>query len=308
MEIGYKVLWIDDQPQNVQGMENEMKTFFEKEGFRWECTKLASVEAVRDWLSRYRSNEVLDLVLLDWQLGDASGDTGESLAPDIRAKLAHCDLVFYSSVNNQSLHELIAKKRVDGVFCCPRRELAGFVQERLQFQLTRLGIAGLRGQIISAGAQIEMLISTLLSRLATVRDFESAIQSKVEEKLKKRETDAQTLLIRWKNREITEFQTTWFDSVAQTDTLVSLLKRPPVHLDHAAVQHLRDLCIWYSSHGVHLRNDLAHSLVQQEGEVVRSPKREYNASSLRDARSKLNALMQALREFDSIQTGTEDDQ
>ena len=138
-----------------------------------------------------------DLFLLDYNLEDENKKTGADLISSIRSKDIYTVVIFYSS--DDSLHQEIASKKLDGVYVCNRRD-DEHLKEKIKV-VSNLSVKrlldpnSLRGLFLTSVAEIESKMDQLLPLIhdqlvkacagkVQVRDY---VKSTLKELLKREE-------------------------------------------------------------------------------------------------------------------------
>lgn len=261
MRLDYEAVWVDDQPTNIASMQNDVQSWLEDRGFVPRIRNLTSAAEFRTW-AEANPEASPNLVVLDYSLGTDHDESGDVLADSARRMFQHSDVVFYSSRTHSELVSLIAKRGVDGVYCATRSKVVEVLKNRINGQLRRIGVAGVKGMIVDASAEIESTMVRVINIALSRPDLREPIGSHVRQVLKEKRESAEKTERSWDNRtsESVEGVTgSWYDSSAQVRTLLRIVNKRVSQLESA--EELKDLLNWYTTKGSKLRNDFAHKEV-----------------------------------------------
>ena len=123
MRLEFKILWFENQPQDVRTQVEEIEEHLRAVGF------IPHIEMVPDGSnveSFGRSQELyddFDLVVVDYDLGHP-GQNGDWVAKQVRRHFGFTDIIFYSGKRPGDLRKLVQEGGVDGVYCFNRPDLA----------------------------------------------------------------------------------------------------------------------------------------------------------------------------------------
>lgn len=161
MRLDFNVLWVEDQQDRVQAQKEKMEFVIRKEGFRLQVQFASSVEEAIKYLA---DDDVygdhIDLILMDYDLG--AGQKGDEGLIEVRNRFLYKDIVFYSSRAND-LPDLVAAKKVQGVFCSTRDDLPDTVEGVFESLVKKvLDIDHARGIVMGATSDIDQYINESL--------------------------------------------------------------------------------------------------------------------------------------------------
>jgi CheY-like chemotaxis protein len=155
MQLDYRILWFDDQPDNINPSVERVRGMIARLGFEPRIDLRIITAEVQDPLANLPDQSEVDLVLMDWKLG--GGHDGADLARKLRRTFQHTDIVFYSSEATKTLRELIFKQDIDGVFCANRDHLSDRANGIIQGQLRRvLDLNHMRGIVMAATSDLDL--------------------------------------------------------------------------------------------------------------------------------------------------------
>ena len=103
MKINYKIIWVDDEPDDMEAKKDLLYEIVKKHHMRptgMETPYKSFNEFKKQMIDRYTPNKFVDcdLLLIDYNLSD-SGDktqTGEEIIKQLRDKGVYTDVLFYS--------------------------------------------------------------------------------------------------------------------------------------------------------------------------------------------------------------------
>ena len=191
MNLGYTIAWFEDQPDNVQAIEQGIRQRLERKGLSLHVEWIKSFNDVQGILNRLRSmRDEIDLVLLDWDLGHDDDNVpvdGADLAKRVRNALRYTDIVFYSAATAKDLRTQVANRDVDGVYCAHRNDLvAEAVGVALRMAKKSLSLESIRGAYVSYATELDHLLTESLrlvySRLTS--EEKAAFLGKIVKRLK----------------------------------------------------------------------------------------------------------------------------
>lgn len=125
MKLAFQLLIVDDQPDVAESAIGFLEDHLQDKGFdlRRTLPPDLSAEALQDFVRSQGQGRPYDLVMVDFDLQQLH-DTGAVVAARLRGALQYTDMIFYSSIPEADLHQLLADQKVQGVFVANRPELA----------------------------------------------------------------------------------------------------------------------------------------------------------------------------------------
>lgn len=162
MRLDFNALWVDDQLERVKAQFNPIATHLENQGFEFKPTYCQTMEEVRARISDDVFNDEVDLVLVDWDLGNDVW--GQNVIDEIRGQIPYKDVIFYSAhTAPDDLRGLANTARVDGVFCTARDELVDEVIDVFDSLVKKvLDLDHTRGIVMGATSDIDHMVSECL--------------------------------------------------------------------------------------------------------------------------------------------------
>ncbi len=161
MRLDFNLLWVEDQPDNVEPSRQSVELKLRKHGFRLQTQFAKSVDEAKTFLRSDVYGDHIDLILMDYDLG--AGSKGDDGLIQIRNVFPYKDILFYSA-RTADLKALVAAKRVQGVFCCGRLDLPETVDGIFEALVKKvLDIDHARGIIMGSSSVIDGLVVDCLS-------------------------------------------------------------------------------------------------------------------------------------------------
>lgn len=163
MKIEYKVLWIEDHPNEVQAAQESLAGFLSNLGFDLkvdarDTISQADIHALGDQLKIYNP---YDLVVFDYDLGTGKA-TGAEIAEGLRQNI-YTDMIFYSSKPVQAMREDLFDRHVDGVYAITRTELHEDATRIIEDQIKRIcDLNSMRGVVLDEMSRIDKKLRNLL--------------------------------------------------------------------------------------------------------------------------------------------------
>jgi hypothetical protein len=188
MRLDFNVLWVEDQPREVEAQAKRIAREMADEGFFFNPIYCQSLDDVKELIAEDNFTDEVDLILVDWDLG--SGTHGEDVIAEIRTeeRFRYKDIVFYSA-RAAELSELTARNRLEGVFCAASREdLVDEVIGLFESLIKKvLDITHARGIVMGATSDIDYLVLQCLETMHGKLD--KAGQDKMLQEILERITD-----------------------------------------------------------------------------------------------------------------------
>jgi DNA-binding response OmpR family regulator len=167
MQLEYRILWFEDQVEQVQPAAARIRDALARLGFEPKITFREVVAATPNPAANLPSQSEVDLILVDWKLG--GGQTGDDLARRVRATHRDTEIVFYSSESQKKLRDLIHAQNIDGVRCVNRPNISDRVIGIIHSQLRRiLDLNHMRGIVMAATSDLDYTILECLKAVQKV--------------------------------------------------------------------------------------------------------------------------------------------
>ncbi len=177
MRLDFNVLWVDDQPNRVTSQITAITNKMRLEGFHFNATLAKSMDGVRARISGNVFTDEVDLVLVDWDLGD--GVKGQDAIAEIRDSIQYKDVVFYSAQTSpDELRSFVFKKGLEGVYCANREQLVDEVMGVFESLVKKvLDLDHMRGIVMGATSDIDYIVN--LSLIAVHKRLDEAGKAKM---------------------------------------------------------------------------------------------------------------------------------
>lgn len=157
MRLDFNILWVEDQPNQVNSQRESIERKMRSEGFKLQTEFVSSVEEAGSHLGDSVFRDHVDLVLMDYELaGAANGGEGLEI---VRESCPFKDIVFYSAKVPTELKKIVADNEISGVFCTHRNDLPDTVLGVFGVLVKKvLDIDHSRGIVMGATSEIDDFI------------------------------------------------------------------------------------------------------------------------------------------------------
>ena len=177
MRLDFNVLWVEDNQRNVQSQRERIELLIRKEGFRLQVKFAASTQEAVQFLSEDIFGDHVDLVLMDYDLG--AGGHGDDAIVEIRKLFEYKDIIFYSSQASDLL-DMVAKKKLQGIFCSGRDDLPDSVEGAFEALVKKvLDIDHSRGIVMGSTSDIDHYVNQSLVAVFDKSDDEKRARTLV---------------------------------------------------------------------------------------------------------------------------------
>ena len=120
MKLKYRILWIENDDDWVESIEDQIQDYLDDLGFTYEKTLIGKEEVGIDY-------NLFDLILMDLNLADQPN--GAELISKIRDLGAYTDVVFYSASGINELRAKGREKELEGVYFSGRTPDSSFISK-----------------------------------------------------------------------------------------------------------------------------------------------------------------------------------
>jgi DNA-binding response OmpR family regulator len=169
MKLKYKILWIENEQDWVESIEDQIQEYLEELGFIYEM-KLIDKE-----VSGIDYNDY-DIILMDLNLADQPN--GADLISKIRGLDVYTDVVFYSASGITELRTKGKEKELEGVFYCgrtPNREFVNKVKAVINSTIKKVqDLNNLRGLVMAEVSELDAMMDEII--LSYFKNEERMIQ------------------------------------------------------------------------------------------------------------------------------------
>lgn len=158
MRLDFKALWIDDQPRHVESFADAIRRRLRDLGFELKVQSVEALDKIDDAIGDHIHDDGIDLVLVDYDLGQG-GAGGEKALAQIRERLPHKEVIFYSADDRERLRKIAFDAKIDGLNFSTRLSLADDTYSVIERMLHKImDIDHMRGVVMSATSDIDFLV------------------------------------------------------------------------------------------------------------------------------------------------------
>jgi len=265
MRLDFNVLWVEDQPANVTDQKDRISYLIRKQGFRLYVVFAESVDEAEKYLADDIYGDHIDLILMDYDLGEGKEDGMEGLKK-VRKRFPYKDIIFYSA--NQNFREIKekARKEIEGLFISQRTDLPDVVAGVFESLIKKvLDIDHSRGIVMGATSDIDNMIFHKICEIFNSPtdkgkqvDIIKEIIKSVGKKRKEFEKDIQKINKIKSVEDIKKYHRI-YTSVDCFCLFKKLIKNSEQYKNN------EDKFIFYHHNIMPQRNDLAHMTVEKKG-------------------------------------------
>lgn len=159
MKLKYRILWIENEQDWVESIEDQIQDYLEDLGFDYERTLIDKEEKGINY------NDY-DLILMDLNLADHPN--GAELISRIRELGVYTDVVFYSASGMSELRAKGNEKEVEGVYYSSRTPDVSFVKKvKVVIDSTIRKVQdlnNLRGLVMAEVSELDMRMTSLIEK------------------------------------------------------------------------------------------------------------------------------------------------
>lgn len=289
MRLYFRVLWVDDQPEQVDPFKFAIEPAITEEGFKFDVVKARSHDEAMNYISADGVIiDNIDLVLIDYHLDN--GVDGDIVAREIRKKVPFKDIIFYSSDPVVELQRKIFDQHVEGIYCANRDELVPKVRGLFRDIVRKvLDLEHMRGIVMGATSDNEHLVTEAIASFDAklADDHRTALVVLASERLQKGAEDLNGIrekLLAKKSLKLLmkSFQ---FSAAHRLDLAIKILEL----LSAEEHQSLRESLKRYREETMPGRNKMGHTRIHVSGSLseLRSGATTYNVEELRQLRKDL---------------------
>ena len=187
MKLKYKILWIENEQDWVESIEDQIQEYLEDLGFDFEKKLIGKEEEGIDYNN-------CDLILMDLNLADQPN--GAELISKIRELGVYTDVVFYSARGIDELRAKGKEKELEGVYYSGRTPDASFVKKVkavIDSTIKKIqDLANLRGLVMAEVSELDEKMAEIIKKYYVQNKteelketFHKHVTKKQEERLKK---------------------------------------------------------------------------------------------------------------------------
>ena len=193
MKLKYKILWIENEEDWVESIEDQIQEYLEDLGFNYEM-KLIGKEEKNIAYNDY------DLILMDLNLADQPN--GAELISKIRDLGTYTDVVFYSSMGIDELRAKGKEKELEGVYYSGRTPETSFinkVEAVIDSTIKKVqDLDNVRGLVMAEVSELDVRMLSLIDTYyiqkgseAKTREFKKHLVDDIEKATRKRLTSSE---------------------------------------------------------------------------------------------------------------------
>lgn len=267
MNLSFKILWVEDNEEWVESIEDSIKQIVEDEGFEYSKKLIEGKESDIDYKD-------FDLVLMDYKLSDTTGD---EIIENIRNKEVLTDVIFYSSNGVKDLKQSAADKGLEGVYFSDREKIQFLkkVHGVIECSIRKVqDLNNLRGLVMAEVSELDAVMDDIVCNFYTTKErmeiFHKHITENRETTLRKALSCENKCQMDWHGKEINEI-IKGMDSSQKARAIHQVLKE----LASSNKEYKNpNFYSEYESEIISVRNNLAHCKSMKEGgnEVLKTRK------------------------------------
>ncbi len=163
MKIEYKILWFEDQFEDITATVEAVENLLDDFGFKADIEKVEVVTpgVVSELSEKLSGYNPYDLILFDYQLGKDGRADGMDVAISLRQHL-YSDMIFYSASPRSELRKLLYDQNVEGVFTAGRYTFSEDVDPIIEDQIKRISdVNMMRGIVMDEVSRFDRLLREL---------------------------------------------------------------------------------------------------------------------------------------------------
>lgn len=154
MKSNFLVVWIDDNTTFIDSLRDWLELHLESRGYGLD---LHPYEARDDSLLNSLATNNVDLILIDYNLGDEKGD---SLIQEIRRRGNYQEILFYTQ---GSIPPNVRQIGLEGVFYASRTDVKDHIKALVELKVKRASdLAMMRGWIVADSIELEFMVEDLI--------------------------------------------------------------------------------------------------------------------------------------------------
>lgn len=157
MQLEYKILWADDNGDNIEAFSHPIIDFLEEEGF---VSKLYPCRTKTELENSINLNMNYNLIVLDFKFNDKP--VGTDFIKYIREKNIYSTIILYTAAKDVKLPEEVFKSKVQNVYTLTKHEIAEdrtLISNIIHYDLYKdLDINSMRGIAMAEVTNMDKLI------------------------------------------------------------------------------------------------------------------------------------------------------
>ena len=177
MKIRYNVLWVENERDWLDSIQDEIKDFVEDRGFNFICDIASGKSAISN--SGY-SYSKYDLILMDLNL--ATEPTGDQIIQEIRDCNIYTDVILYSANGISATREKGRERELDGVYYSGRQAdlFIKKVQQVINTTIRKTqDLANVRGLVMAEVSELDVKMGDILTNFLDSKENLKRFHQKV---------------------------------------------------------------------------------------------------------------------------------
>lgn len=184
MKIKYKILWIENDSDWVDSIEDQIREYIERLGFVYSMNLIDSEKVNTNY-------EEYDLILMDLNLSQLPN--GAELIAKIRSLDVYTEVVFYSAQGIKDLRALGIDMELEGVYYSGRTPDHSFIKKVKKVIDSTLrktqDLANLRGLVMAEVSELDVMMDDIMKQFlenpSHLEEFHKRITNDREKTIKK---------------------------------------------------------------------------------------------------------------------------
>lgn len=174
MDLKYRILWFEDHPKQVDGVEKYLTQSLAILGIVLEVKWIQTFDddTINSVLQSLSSYSPYDMILVDYDLGKEN--KGNTLLKKLRTR-TNGEMIFYSAEKVSTLRQLLIDDNIDGIYCLIRDgKLAGAVYSIVESTLRRFYHPNyMRGVVVGSVSEMEDRFGGMILDLLKLKNMPS---------------------------------------------------------------------------------------------------------------------------------------
>lgn len=165
MKLDFNILWFDDQPRRTESAQDRLRQRLLRDGFELSVRMISEFTDVEAVIKAAHDEGDVDLILIDYHLGQTDGGDGDELARQVRRRFDYKDIIFYSShvAGLPQLRKLMYDAEIDGAYCVMRNNLAEETHAIIQSIVKKVvDLDHMRGIVMAATSDLDNVVKECL--------------------------------------------------------------------------------------------------------------------------------------------------
>lgn len=260
MKLKYRILWIENEQDWVESIEDQIQEYLEDLGFTYDM-KLIGKEEKNVTYNNY------DLILMDLNLADQPN--GAELISKIRELGTYTDVVFYSSMGIDELRAKGKEKELEGVYYSGRTPETSFINKVkavIDSTIKKVqDLNNLRGLVMAEVSELDALMEVIIIGYYTNSERLEKLHNKVTKDREKNihksldipegESCNKKCTLNIRSKSIEDIARI-YDSSQKAHAVHEILKE--INVDGNFIADYRSFYTNYDQEIMSVRNDLAH--------------------------------------------------